>query len=79
MFDNVDYKSYWNFAEKMYKYNKFQLQIDANDEISCWAISFRQPYKDRLSESVKAMMHEYWVENYRVSPNTRDVIQRRIS
>ena len=39
----------------------------------------RKPYKDRLGESVKAMMHEYWVANSRVSPNARDVIRRRIS
>ena len=63
----------------MYKYNKFRLQIDANDELACWEIICRQPYKDRVSESVKAMMHEYWVENYRVSPNERDVIRCRIS
>ena len=25
------------------------------------------------------MMHGYWVENSRVSPNARDVIRRRIS
>ena len=63
----------------LYKYNKFRLQIDANDELACWAIICRQPYKDRLGESVKAMMHEYWVANYRVSPNARDVIRCRIS
>ena len=50
----------------LYKYNKFQLQIDANDELPCWEIICRQPYKDRLGESVKAMMHEYWVVNFGV-------------
>ena len=30
--------------------------------------------KDRVGESVKAMMHEYWVANSRVSPNARDMI-----
>ena len=48
------------------KYNKFQLQIDANDELACWEIICRQPYKDRVGESVKAMMHEYWVANSHV-------------
>ena len=57
----------------LYKYKKFRLQIDENDEIACWEIICRQPYKDRVGESVKAMMHEYWVENSRVSPNERDV------
>ena len=46
----------------LYKYNKFRLQIDANDELACWAIICRQPYKDRVGESVKTMMHEYWVQ-----------------
>ena len=63
----------------LYKYNKFRLQIDANDELSCWAIICRQPYKHRLNESVKAMMHEYWVANSCVSPNSRDMIRCRIS
>ena len=63
----------------LYKYNKFRLRIDENDELACWAIICRQPYKDRLGENVKAMIHEYWVANSRVSPNARDVIRRRIS
>ena len=63
----------------LYKYKKFRLQIDANDDLACWAIICRQPYKDRVSESVKAMMHEYWVANSRVSPNARDMIRCRIS
>ena len=25
------------------------------------------------------MVHEYWVENFHISPNARDLIQRRIS
>ena len=63
----------------LYKYNKFRLQIDANYDLSCWAIICRQAYKYRLGESVKAMMYEYWVENSCVSPNERDVIGQRIS
>ena len=59
----------------LYKYKKIRLQIDANDELPSWAIICRQPYKDMIDESVKAMMHEYWVENSRVSPNSRDVIR----
>ena len=37
----------------LYKHRKFRLQIDANDELSCWTIISRQPYKDRLVENVK--------------------------
>ena len=63
----------------LYKYNKFWLQIDENDELACCGIICRQPYKYRVDESVKSMMHEYWVENSHVSPNARDMIQYKIS
>ena len=63
-----------NPRKTLYKYNKFRLQIDANDELTCCAIICRKPYIDRVGESVKAVMHEYWVENYRVSPNASNVI-----
>ena len=43
--------------KSLYRYNKFRLQIDVNDELACWAIICRQLYKDRVGESVKAMMH----------------------
>ena len=43
----------------LYKYNKFWLQIDADDELASWEIICRQPYKHRVGESVKAMVHEY--------------------
>jgi len=58
----------------LYKHNKFQLKIDANDELACWSIICSQPYKDRLGENVKDMVREYWVTNSRVSPNVRDLI-----
>ena len=46
-------------CKTLYKYNKFRLRIDENDELACWAIICRQPYKDRVGESVKVMIHEY--------------------
>jgi hypothetical protein len=39
----------------LYKYTKFRLQIDANDELACWTMISRQPYKDRLAENVKQL------------------------
>ena len=51
------------------------MQIDANDELLYWAIISRKPYKDRLGEGVKSMVHEYWVTNSHVSPNARDVLR----
>ena len=32
----------------LHKHQKFQLQIDVNDELACWRAICRQPYKDRL-------------------------------
>ena len=50
------------------------MQIDANDDNSCWIVICRKPYKDKLEKGVKAMVHEYWLKNYRVSPYMRDVL-----
>jgi hypothetical protein len=37
----------------LYKHRKLQLKIYANDELACWTVIYRQPYKDRLVENVK--------------------------
>ena len=63
----------------LYKHSKFRMQIDENDELACWAIICRQPYKDRMGEGVKDIVQKYWLEHARVSPNSRDVIQQRVS
>jgi hypothetical protein len=34
--------------KKLYKHRKFRLQIDENDELACWIVISKQPYKDRL-------------------------------
>jgi hypothetical protein len=60
----------------LHKHKKFRVQLDVNDELACWAIICRHPYKDRLLEGVRAMVHEYWVENSHVSLNVRDVVQQ---
>ena len=58
----------------LYKHRKFRLQIDANDERTCWTMISRQPYKDRLAENVKELAHNCWLEESRVSPHTRDIL-----
>jgi hypothetical protein len=63
----------------LHKHRKFRLQIDANNELACWTMISRQPYKDRLAENVKELAHNCWLEESRVSPDTRDLLQRRIS
>ena len=37
-----------NSRKNLHKHQKFQLQIDVNDELACWRAICRQPYKDRL-------------------------------
>ena len=56
----------------LHKHRKFQLQIDVNDELTCWTAIFSQPYKDRLGENVKKIIYEYWMKNSHVSPKARD-------
>ena len=62
-----------------HKHKNFWLQIDVNDELTCWRAICRQPYKDRLGENVKKTIYEYWKKNSRVFPSARDVMRRRIA
>jgi hypothetical protein len=62
----------------LHKHRKFHFQIDENDELACWTLISRQPYKDRLAENVKELARNCWLEESRVSPHTRDVLRRRI-
>ena len=45
----------------LYKHTKFRLQIDANDELACWTIISRQPYKDKLAENIKESSRNCWL------------------
>jgi hypothetical protein len=63
----------------LHKHRKFRFQIDVNDELACWTVISRQPYKDRLAENVKELAHNCWLEESCVSPHTRDVLHRRIA
>ena len=58
----------------LYKHSKFRMKIDENDELACWEIICRQPYKDRMGEGVKDIVQKYWLEHALVSPSSRDVI-----
>jgi hypothetical protein len=58
----------------LHKHRKFQLQIDVNYELACWIVISRQPYKHRLAENVKELACNCWLEEYCVSPHTRDVL-----
>jgi hypothetical protein len=63
----------------LHKHRKFRFQIDLNDELACWTMISRQPYKDRLAENVKELARTCWLEESHVSPHTRDVLRRRIA
>ena len=47
----------------LYKHSKFRMQIDENDELACWEIICRQPYKDRMGEGVKDIVQKYCLEH----------------
>jgi hypothetical protein len=72
-------KTMGTLRKTLYKHRKFQLQIDANDELSCKTMISRQPYKDRLAENVKELACNCWLTESRVSPSTRDVLRTRIT
>ena len=45
----------------LHKYTKFRVKIDKNDEATCWALICREAYKDRMGESIREKVIEYWV------------------
>jgi hypothetical protein len=59
----------------LYKHRKFRLQIDANDELACWTVISRQPYKDRFVENVKELTCNCWLKVSCVSPHKKDVLR----
>jgi hypothetical protein len=63
----------------LHKHRKFRLKIDANDELACWTVISRQPYKDRLAENVNELARNCWLEESCVSPHTRDVLRQIIA
>jgi hypothetical protein len=68
-------KTMGNSRKTLHKHRKFCFQIDVNDELACWIVISRQPYKDRLAENVKELARNCWLEESLVSPYTRDVLQ----
>ena len=56
--------------KKLDKHRKFFFQIDVNDELACWIVISRQPYKDRLAKNVKELARNFWLIEYHVSPHT---------
>ena len=65
-------KSLGTSWKTLHKHREFWLQIDVNDELTCWTVICRKPYKDRLREDVKKIIYEYWMKNSRVSQKARD-------
>jgi hypothetical protein len=59
----------------LHKHRKLRLQIDANDELACWTVISRQPYKDRLAENVKELAHNVCFVESHVSLHKRDVLR----
>jgi hypothetical protein len=51
--------------KKLHKHRKFHFQIYVNDELVCWTVISRQPYKDRLAKNVKELARNCWLEESR--------------
>ena len=39
------------------------MKMDENDELACWEIIGREPYKDRMGEGVKDIVQKYWLKH----------------
>ena len=44
----------------LFKYTKFRVRIDENDEASCWDLICREPYRGRMEEGIREKMIEFW-------------------
>ena len=58
----------------LWSHTKFRIQLDENDELSCWANICRRTYRDRLLDGVRDRVKEFWDLNSRVSPNEKDYV-----
>ena len=75
MFDNEAEKTLGTLRKKLCIHNKLKLQIDKNDELSCWVIICRYDYKAIMRSRVKDTAKKYWFPHARVSTNARDVMR----
>ena len=57
----------------LYKYTKFRVKIDENDEAACWALICREAYKDRMEEGIIEKVIEYWDNHSRAIPDRKHV------
>ena len=65
--------------KSLWRHKKFRIQLDENDELVCWANICRRRYRDRIPDSVRDRVKEFWDLNSRMSPNEKDNVQHRIS
>ena len=65
--------------KSLWKHKNVRVQLDEDDEVSCWGVICRQPYQDRLPDNVRYNVKEFWNLKSLVLPNEKDVLQRCIS
>ena len=53
----------------LHKYTKFRVNIDENDQASCWALICREGYKDGMEEGIREKGIEYWENNSHPIPD----------
>ena len=64
--------------KSLWKHKNFRVQLDEDNEVSCWGVTCRKSYQDRLPDNVRGRMKESWNLNSRVLPNEKDVVRRCI-
>ena len=63
----------------LFKYTKFRVRIDENDEFACWAIICRQPYRCRMAKGITDKVIEFWDTHSCVILDRKHVLWKRLS
>ena len=58
----------------LWKHKNIRVQLDEEDEVSCWVAICRKPYQDRIANNVRDKEKEFWNLNSHVLPNENDVV-----
>ena len=59
-------------------YLKRRNNLDDSTLEGNWALMYRVPRSDRIGETIKNLVIQFWIDNTRPSTNRRDIIKQRI-
>ena len=60
----------------LHKHNKFKVQVDENDEVSCWDIITKNPYQEKLPIGIKLTVVDFLDNHSHTIPNRKHVLQQ---